>query len=200
MKSLSHEETAAILQCPSCRSHLRVGREVSFFEEACPVCRSQVSLTIFPRLFRGFAATDGGVPGGDGEARCTFFPELRADKVCDECGCFLSARAAASWAGRDLCLPCLHRLREVGSDPAYLARTKLYDKQALTLVTWLAPLSLFTAPLALFLLLRHRKAPLGFVPRSKAIWWIAMTLSLLWIATWTVLIVIWVSLILEQFS
>jgi hypothetical protein len=200
MESPSLEEKEAVLQCPSCRSRLRVGREVSFFEEDCPVCRSRVSMTIFPRLFREFSPMDEGAPIGEGEAGCTFFPELRADKVCDECGCFLSDRATVSWADRDLCLPCLHRLREEGSDPVYVARTRLYDKWALALVTLLAPFSLFTAPLALFLLIRYRKAPLGFVPRSRAIWWSAMILSLLWITFWTVLIVIWTSLILEQFT
>ena len=41
----------------------------------------------------------------------------------------------------------------------------------------LAPVSLFTAPIALVLLFRHRGKPEGFVPRSNLIWWLALILA-----------------------
>lgn len=195
-----HRNDDPILQCPGCRNRLRVGREISFFEETCPVCRREVSVTMFPRLFRERAAAEVAAPAGEGEAGCSFFPGERAEKVCDECGAFLSKRAAVLWAGRDLCLPCLHRLREVEKDAGYIGRAGLQDKRALALVTWLAPLSLFTAPLALYLLLRHRDGPQGFVPRSRLIWWIAFFLAFVWLIVWLVLIVVWVSLLLDGFS
>ena len=148
-----------------------------------------------PAAIAGVAA-----PAGEGEASCSFFPEERAEKVCDECGCFLSERAAISWAGRDLCLPCLHRLREVEKDPGHIGRTRLQDKRALALVTWLAPFSLFTAPLALYLLLRYRGRPEGFVPRSAVTWGVAFSLAIIWLIVWLVLIVVWLSLVLDGFS
>jgi hypothetical protein len=194
------ENEGPVLHCPGCRSRLKVGREISFFEEKCPVCHREVSVTVFPRLFREWAVAEAGAPAAEGEASCSFFPGERAEKVCDECGCFLSARAAVSWAARDLCLPCLHRLREVEKDPGYIGRTRLQDKRALALVTWLAPLSLFTAPLALYLLLRYRGRPEGFAPRSRLTWWVAFTLAITWLIVWLVLIVVWVSLVLDGFS
>ncbi len=194
------ESDPAILQCPACRSPLRVGRRVEALEERCPVCRAEVTLTLFPRLFGEFAVAREDHPAGENEATCSFFPGLRAERVCDECGCFLSHRAAITWGGRDLCLPCLHRLREVESAPDFLGRTRLDDRRALALVTWLAPFSLFTAPLALFLLFRHRGAPAGFVPRSRAVWWIALCLSIGWLAAWLVLFVAWISLVKDSFT
>lgn len=199
MNDLSPSSHAAILQCPACRSPLKVGRRVETLEERCPVCRAEVSATVFPRLYGDFAAELPDVPAGEGEASCSFFPEWRAEKVCDECGCFLSRRAAASWASRDLCLPCLHRLREVEKTPDCIARARHDDRRALGLVTWLAPFTLFTAPLALFLLLRQRGRAEGFVPRRRTVWWIALGLSLVWMGAWLVLIVAWLSLVRESF-
>lgn len=200
MAIASSEFTGPILQCPGCRSRLQVGREVSSLEEKCPVCQREVRVTIFPRLFREFKSGDEGTLAGEGEASCSFFPALRAEKVCDACGCFMSAKAAVSWGGREICLPCLHRLREIEKDPGYLGRTRLQANRALALVTWLAPFSLFTAPLALYLLLRYRGAPGGFVPRGETVWWVAFVLSVVWLITWLVFIVVWISLLKEGFS
>ena len=200
MAIASSEFTGPVLQCPGCRSRLQVGREVSSFEEKCPVCSGEVHVTIFPRLFREFIREDEGTLAGEGEASCSFFPDLRAEKVCDECGCFMSTKAAVSWGGREICLPCLHRLREIEKDPGYLGRTRLYDKRALALVTLLAPFSLVTAPLALYLLFRYRGRPAGFVPRGQTVWWVAFVLAVAWLITWLVFIVVWISLLLDGFS
>jgi uncharacterized Tic20 family protein len=81
-----------------------------------------------------------------------------------------------------------------------VARSRLHDNRALALVTLLAPLTLFTAPIAVFILLKNRKNLSSFAPRGRVRWWIAMILAILWIAVWTVLLVVWSSLILEDFA
>lgn len=193
-------DPSAILQCPACRSPLKVGRPSVAVEEQCPVCRAEVHLATFPRLYGEEPTPEADAPAGEGDAVCSFYPEWRAARVCDECGGFLSHRAATNWGGRDLCLPCLHRLREVEASPDYVARAKLHDRRALVLVTWFAPLTLFTAPLALFWLFRHRGRPGGFLPRGGTVWWIALVLSLVWVGAWAVLIVAWISLIRDSFT
>lgn len=193
------EAESPALPCPVCRSPLRLGRDLESLEQRCPVCQSEVRTTAFPRLFRDAPPGPADVTASNDEATCSFFPELRAQRVCDECGCFLSHRAAVAWGGCDLCLPCLHRLRENESHPDYLARARLDDRRALALVTWLAPLTLFTAPIALFLLLRSRKSAVGFVPGGRGIWWTALLLSLAWLAAWLVLAVAWISLVRDGF-
>lgn len=200
MSAPSLDPEAAVLQCPACRSPLRVGRPVPSLEEHCPVCHAEVNLTLFPRLFGEFAPTKEAIAASENEASCSFFPELRAENVCDECGCFLSSRATVSWGGRDLCLPCLHRLREIERSSEFIGRTRLNDRRALALVTWLAPFTLFTAPIALYLLLRYRGKPEGFVPRGNGIWWVALILSLGWMIAWLVLIVVWISLVKDSFT
>ncbi len=190
----------ARVQCPACRSPLAVGRQVDLVEEKCPVCRAPVFLALFPRLYGEFAPVPDETAAASGEATCSFYPELRAEKVCDQCGCFLSKRAATGWAGRDLCLPCLHRLREVEHDAEFIPKASLRDRQALALVTWLAPFSLATAPAALFLLLKQRGKPGGFEPRSGSTWWVAFSLAILWIVVWLLLIGAWATLVIEGFT
>jgi hypothetical protein len=158
-----------------------------------------VETTFFPRLHSQPSAPLS-PPALDGGAVCAFFPSLRAVKVCDECGCLLSEKASVSWSGGDYCLPCLHRLREERREGSFIARTSLHDHRALALVTLLAPFTLFTAPLALFILLRYRKDRASFSPRSRVRWHLAMVLSLLWIGLWTALLAVLAWLFVDSIS
>jgi uncharacterized protein YbaR (Trm112 family) len=197
MKTESRE---ALLQCPTCRNVLSVNREVMALEDKCPVCRSAVDIRVFPRLFREQVRQVDPQIADESESSCTFFPELKAEKVCDECGCLMSSKATVVWSGEEVCLPCLYRLREEEKSPAYLPKAALNDNRALALVTLLAPLSLITAPLALFLLIRNRKETGSLFPRGRWRWWTAMILSVGWIVTWVAILVAWTSLILEELS
>lgn len=197
---MESQTTEALLQCPTCRNVLTVNREVLSLEEECPVCHSAVDIKVFPRLFREPVRKIEMKTPGEDEAACTFFPELKADKVCDECGCLMSEKASAKWGDEDICLPCLHRLREEVKSPAFLAKSALNDNRALALVTLLAPMSLITAPVALWLLLRNRKGTAGIFPRNRWRWWTALILSVALIIGWVVLLVVWTSLILEEWS
>jgi hypothetical protein len=168
-------------------------------EERCPSCRTVLSIQAFPRLGAadsGKRAVDG-KHAAEGEAVCNFYPELQAETICDECGCFLSLKAAVDWNGRNVCLPCLHKLRESKADDDFLAKRTIYDNVALGLVTWLAPFSLITAPLALYYLFRYRKAPRGIVPRSSFRWWLALVLSIGLLGGWVFLFVIWIAMIVR---
>ncbi len=191
---------SATLQCPRCRGMFMLQDGSTKVDEKCPVCQAEVSLAIYPRLFREVSLKSASQPSEGDDAICTFYPELKAEHICDACGSFMSERATIHWSDRKYCLPCLHRLREEEPSSDFKANSKLYDKRALALVTLLAPLTLFTAPVALFLLLRHRKDRSGFVPRTGVTWWIALVLSILWIAGWGTLMVIWISLIAEGLS
>ena len=193
-------KTEATLQCPTCRNNLSVDQSTDRVSEDCPVCRSEVRMTMFPRFYRDPPRQIDSTLASDDEAVCSFYPELRAEKVCDACGCLMSQKASVKWGDKDYCLPCLYRLREEKKDAAFVARARLYDNRALALVAWFAPLSLLTAPVALFLLLRHRKGNQSFVPRSAARWWLAFLLTVGWLIFWGVMLVIWLSLILEEFS
>jgi len=202
MEPITTEPGEAILQCPNCRSGLNVHSTTDRIEEPCPVCNGKLSLFVFPRLFRAPVHVDTSPESlsGENEATCAFYPELKAEKICDRCGAFLSGKATVRWGARDFCLPCLHCLREEEKGTDFVARADFPENKALALVTWLAPFSLFTAPVAIYLLLRYRKPSPGFVPRGRGRWWTAMLLSIALLGGWVTLLVIWISLIVADFS
>lgn len=188
------------LDCPICRAPVH-REQISTFDQQtipCSVCQTTLTPLILPRFFHRIKPElyDSSVELG--EASCTFFPELQATAVCDECGAFLSNKARTYWGERELCLPCVYRLREKELDSGSVASRWFYDRIALALVTLGAPLSLFTTPIALFLLIRYRNTQGGFAPHSRTIWWIALILSLCWVVVWGILISILSSLILES--
>ncbi len=193
---------SARIDCPKCNNALVVKMAGTQVERTCPDCGAKLRFFLFPRLFRKPSSQNDSQSNSstEGDATCQFYPELKAELVCDECGCFMSQKAAINWGGRDLCLPCLHNLREQKQSADFQAKTNIYDNRALALVTWLAPVTLFTAPLALFILIRHRKAGSGFIPRSKFRWRLALALSILWIIFWITLLVIWISLIVREIT
>ncbi|MEM1441188.1 MAG: hypothetical protein AAGF67_02530 [Verrucomicrobiota bacterium] len=192
------ESREALLQCPTCRNLLTVNREVESLEDKCPVCQSKVEIEVFPRLFREPIIRVETKIADESEAACTFFPELKAEKVCDGCGSLLSEKATIVWGEDEVCMPCLYRFREEEKSLRFLPHAILNDNRALALVTILAPLSLVTAPLALILLLRHRKEKDTIFPRSRWRWWTAMVLSVFWILIWIAILTAWTSLIFEE--
>ncbi|MDF1657080.1 MAG: hypothetical protein P1U58_05675 [Verrucomicrobiales bacterium] len=197
MKTESRE---ALLQCPICRNVLSVNREVMALEDECPVCRSAVDIRAFPRLFREPIKRLETKVADESESACTFFPDLKAEKVCDACGCLMSLKATVLWGGDEVCMPCLHRLREEDKSLKFLPKANLNDNRALVLVTLLAPLSLITAPLALVLFFRHRKEQNSIFPRGRWRWWLALVLAMISILAWTSILIAWASLILEELS
>jgi len=168
---------------------------------ACPNCRAAIAVRAYPRLWkRSDLGNDLGadVVSGEGDAVCRFYPDLKAETVCEACGCLLSAKAAVNWVGRSYCLPCLHSLREEKGEDGFLSKRTLYDNSALGLVVFLAPLSLFTTPIALYFLIRYRNASRGIVPRGKFRWWAALLLSVGFSLGWLLLLVLWIAAIVES--
>lgn len=196
-------QLAGSVACPKCYRVLPDGMLQGHAEaERCPSCRATLYVRSYPRLQKGFdsASSSTVALSGEGDAVCRFYPELKAEAVCEECGCFLSKKAAIVWSGRDLCMPCLHLLRETKGKDEFLAKRTLYDNTALALILFLSPLSLFTAPVALYYLIRYRKASRGIVPRGKFRWWLAMVLSVGAALGWLFLLILWIAAIVDSMS
>ncbi len=185
--------------CPKC--HAVLPDEVLQWQSkselaACPACRAPVYANVYPRLYAGGISKEEQGMGGmseEGEAVCSFYPELKAETVCEECGCLMSEKAAVNWNGENFCMPCLHLLREQKGRDDFLSKRTLYDNSALGLVLFMAPLSLFTAPLALYYLIRYRNSSRGIVPRGKVRWVLALILSIGFMLGWLLLLVLWLS-------
>jgi len=188
----------ATVFCPICC----VPIDAESTSELCRGCGTELEIAVSP-VPRSKGDAIAGAIAGEGDARCRYLPELKAETVCDSCGALLSEKAGAHWGTKVYCLPCVHRLRdsdEIEEGGGLLGKLLIYDNLALLLVTLLAPLSLLTAPVALYLLIRYRKAPRGIVPRSAGRWWLALVVAVISLSLWLGFLVIGVSVMVESLT
>ena len=181
------------IACTKCNEPLP--REVYNTSEmaGCPSCGVSLKVDVFPALFR---ERETGLLGEnialETESSCFFHPSKRAVVPCAECGRFLCALCDIEFNGRHLCPQCL----EVGEKKRKMkileTQRVLYDDIALALaiipVIFIWP-TLITAPLSLFIAIRHWKTPLSIIPRTKIRFIFAMVLSGLQITGWVFLFV-----------
>lgn len=94
--------------------------------------------------------------------------------TCEGCGSYLCAGCRIDWFGAQLCLGCIHAQREVRRSLEFRSHSTLHDNVALLIM--LLPLvfipfygiflAMLSAPVSLYLVLRHRRSPRGMVPRG----------------------------------
>lgn len=185
--------TAPQLKCPKCQATL-LAHPFNRGEFApCPACRSGLQIEIFPALFRRVEAGRAGeAVMAEGEAGCFYHPAKKAVLPCEGCGRFLCALCDCEHNGQHLCPACLETGRAKGKLKSLETRRTRYDNLALLLA--LVPMLIFyftilTAPVTLFLVIRHWKSPLGLTQRNRAKLVIAGLIALLQIAGWTALFI-----------
>src|SRR5439155_16734384 len=134
-----------------------------------PHCEAPLRVEVFPALFRPAApAQSGQVLVTEGEAGCFYHPHKKAVLPCDACGRFLCALCDIEFSGQHFCPGCLETGRKKGHLTGLDNRRTLYDSLALSLallplLIW--PLTLITAPAALFIAIRYWKAQGSVVRR-----------------------------------
>lgn len=183
----------ALIHCPKCKAALL---NHAFNQDAltpCAACNTPLQIEIFPALFRPVeAGRTGEVVLVEGEASCFYHPQKKAVLPCQSCGRFLCALCDCEHLGRHLCPTCLETGRSKGKIPSLENKRLRYDNLALALA--LLPMLLFyftiiTAPMTLYVVIRHRKAPLGLTQRSRTKLLIAAVIASLQIAGWTALLI-----------
>jgi len=155
----------------------------------CPSCFVDTEVTVFPAFVRPPAVADTGERlQAEGEASCFYHPQKRAVLACDRCGRFLCALCDISFRHEHVCPGCLETARTRKKSPDLENRRMLYDEIALGLA--IVPLlffwiSLLTAPVALYYVIRYWRAPTSLLPRwSKTRFVCAGLLALLQLAVW----------------
>jgi hypothetical protein len=185
-----------MISCAKCEIPLPFDAQGT--SEYCPNCRRSCVGHRFPAAL----TTTGEIPKHAesvivlGEASCFYHDNKRAVVACDGCGRYLCNHCQADWLGRTLCLGCIHTQREVKGAGEFQSRVTLYDNVALSLL--ILPfltlvygffLVMFTAPVALFLVVKHRNASRGIVPRGRWRLVLAGALSLFVMLAWVGVIV-----------
>ena len=186
-------ERAPRLRCGKCSS-LFQSRLLGPNEKAiCEGCASAQEFYVFPAFARKPApcgVTD--VVPGEGDEHCYYLEDRKAVATCGDCGRPVSAFMKVAIGSEVSCLTCLETKREDKDDPRVETRRIACDNRALMIaalpvVTVIAfPVSLLTAPLALFFVLRDRSAgTLSILSKSHWKFGLATALAVLQIGFWS---------------
>jgi hypothetical protein len=161
----------------------------------CPNCGALLQIEIFPALFRRIAPGRGAeATVEETESSCFYHPQKKAVLPCDACGRFLCALCDCELDGQHFCPACLEAGRTKGKIKKLENRRVVYDDLALALAVFslIPPVIYFcwaTAPLAIFLSIRHWNSPGSIIPRTKIRYVLAIIIALLDIAAIVAIIV-----------
>ena len=158
----------------------------------CLSCGAPVTAEVFPAYLQSLAqGTSGELLLTDDEAGCFYHPQKRAVLPCGGCGRFLCALCDLEVGTDHLCPACLESGVRAGRMQHLEAQRTLYDRIALALAVY--PLltiyfTLISAPVAVFLAVRHWRTPGSLVTPSRWRLVLAMLLGAAQIVGWVLLI------------
>ena len=126
----------------------------------------------------------------DDDASCFYHPKKKAVIFCSGCGRFLCALCDVEIDGEHLCFACM----EAGKNKKQISDLEtgrtIYDSLALRLALFPVVIFIFysitivTAPITLYLVVRHWRAPSSIVGRTKIRFIVAFILAFAQVATW----------------
>jgi hypothetical protein len=181
----------APLTCRTCRTGLPPEIFNTAAVVACPTCRTPTLAAVFPAAYRAY---DAGRPAEavltDGEAGCFYHQDKKAVIACEGCGRFLCGLCDVSIAGQHLCPGCIETGKKKGRLPQIGKHRLLYDDIALAvailpLLIWFV--TCITAPIAIYLVVRHWKSPGSLVRRGKGRFVLAFIFAGLELTGWCAL-------------
>ena len=177
-----------MISCPKCISALSAELINTDSLNACPSCNSVLRVDVFPALYRS-------LPMGHSaetlqmakEAGCYYHPGKKAVTPCSACGRFVCALCDVALNGRHLCPTCFEKGKSKRKIKSLENHRTCYDTIALMVAT--VPIlfyfiTLFTAPLAIYLTVRHWNTPCGIIHRTRIRFILAFVMAGLQIAAW----------------
>jgi hypothetical protein len=159
----------------------------------CAGCGVSTEVYVFPALFKPLErGKDGETLLVDDHSGCFYHPQKTATVPCEDCGRFLCALCDIELDGRHLCAKCLETGRKKGKLGGLENRRMLYDDLALTMA--ILPVLFFfvtlvTAPVTLYIAMRHWRAPLGIGRRTRIRFVVAIVFASLQLIGWAVFFV-----------
>jgi hypothetical protein len=155
---------------------------------ACLSCNSLLRADIFPALYRSLPMSHSGETlQMNNEAGCFYHPSKKAIVPCSGCGRFVCALCDVVLNGRHFCPACFEKGKSNRKIKNLENHRTCYDSIALMVAAvpilfWF--ITLFTAPLAIYLVAKHWNSPSGIIPRTRIRLILAFFLAGLQIAAW----------------
>ena len=177
-----------MLSCTNCISPLSKEMINSGSAIACPTCNSLIRADVFPAVYRSLPMGHSGeMLQMSNEAGCFYHPGKKAVTPCSACGRFVCALCDVALNGRHLCPACFEKGKSKRKIKNLENHRTCYDTIALMVAT--VPflfyfITLFTAPLAIYLTVKHWNSPCGIIPRTRIRFILAFFIAGLQIAAW----------------
>jgi hypothetical protein len=157
------------INCPICRTPLQAEQCNTY--SFCGKCSAPLHCTAYPALLKEQEVAHSKQVEGAEQASCFYHPAKQAVVDCSHCGRFLCALCDLDMGTSHICPACLER----GKDEQNLIEQKQgcvrYDILVLALAFWpfllFMPLTVFTGPLTLYLIIKYRKKPISIAPVSR---------------------------------
>jgi len=184
------------ISCTKCQAPILAGYYNSRDLIPCPTCDVPLKIDVFPAFYRGLRPGKEGEALTDDQASCFYHPQKKAVVPCDYCGRFLCALCDVELGGKHLCPACVETGKKKGRIVNLDRHRVLYDGVALRLA--LFPMIIFyitivTAPIAIYLSIRHWNSPMSAIGRTKVRFVLAIVISGLQILAWTVGLIYFIS-------
>lgn len=147
---------------------------------------------VFPALFResGTARTGEAITI-EGEASCYYHSHKRAVAICASCGRFICSLCETELAGSCLCPSCIDLGRQNEELETLVTQRTLHDSLALSIALLpmlFFPVTIISAPIVIYLVIRHWKKPGSILPRTKIRLVCAFLIALAQISGWLMLL------------
>ncbi len=159
---------------------------------SCENCNARIRTDVFPAAVRVEKADIGSKTLViEDDAGCYYHPSKQAVIPCSACGRFLCTLCDIDMDGKHICFPCMESKQKKNQSNQLETHRFLYDSLALWLcilpvitvfVFWV---SIFTAPAAFYITIRHWNSRGSIAPRGKR--WrsvLALVLSSAQIVSW----------------
>ncbi len=176
------------VDCASCGGQISVPLPEASVRSPCPACAAEVWVEVFPALLKASAP---GKPGEhllvDDESSCFYHPAKKAVVPCDGCGRFLCALCDIEMNGQHLCPACIQagvrkaKLKHLKKESVYYDEIALAVALVPMLLVWV---TVITAPIALYIAIRHWRTPLSVVPRRRWRFVMAISVAVLQLVGW----------------
>jgi len=160
-----------VLNCTNCNAPLSKAAANSDSLVACGACGKLLRVDVFPAINRALpVGRTGATLQVDTEAGCFYHPRKKAILACATCGRFLCALCDVLLNGQHLCPLCLEKGKINQKIQNLENHRTCYDTIALLVATvsilvyWF---TIFTAPIVIYLTVRHWRSPSSIIPRTK---------------------------------
>jgi hypothetical protein len=184
---------SSLVKCSKCQALLSPQQFNIGELTLCPSCQSLLEIEVFPAILIAPTAVFPEPILVEGESSCFYHPAKKASIVCQGCGRFLCALCDLELNGRHVCPVCLESGQKKAKFKDLENTRVLWDRLAISVAV--LPLlflwtSLIGAPIALYLVIRYRKAPCSITGKSNLDFIVAAVLAVLQIAVWALVIIL----------